>query len=512
MKPLDIRKISGKKFYEECIKNRAPYLTRAREAAELTKPSLYPKDGQEGNSYPNPYQSLGARGVNNLANKIVMTQLPPNNTFFKAKIPKSILAEMGKTPDEIKPAMGLIEQEVIEEMEESMLRSKLIYATELNLVGGSYIIKVPDEGEPIIYRLDQFGVRRDKQGNVLKMCIEECLRFSSLPEMLQNNFPKELDNDAVRNDEKDITIYTCIIRHGNKYVTFQTIENFTIPETRAEYPLDYCPYKFVPFIDRGGDFGRSYLEDYMGDLESLEGLRKSTLEASAEAARVIYLLSPNATISVKRLQEAKSGDVLTGSETDISLLNSNSKVTDLQITQAEVANLRQDLSSIFLLDSAVRRNAERVTAEEIRIVAQELEVAMGGVYSTQSKSQKELVKLYIKRCIDKGSIPKEFIGILKAEIITGVAALGRGSEFSSLNTFLTTLQNTIGPENYLSLINRRNIVNKLAYSLGLNPNEITMTEDELAQQQAQAQAANQQQLIDEAAAPVIAQQAMNGEQ
>ena len=36
---------------------------------------------------------------------------------------------------------------------------------------------------------------------------------------------------------------------------------------------------------------------------------------------------------------------------------------------------------LLLLNSSVQRNAERVTAEEVRYMAQELETALGGVYS-----------------------------------------------------------------------------------------------------------------------------------
>ena len=39
------------------------------------------------------------------------------------------------------------------------------------------------------------------------------------------------------------------------------------------------------------------------------------------------------------------------------------------------------LGAAFLLNTAVTRDAERVTAQEIRMQAQELESSLGGVYS-----------------------------------------------------------------------------------------------------------------------------------
>lgn len=151
------------------------------------------------------------------------------------------------------------------------------------------------------------------------------------------------------------------------------------------------------------------------------------------------------------------------------------------------------------------------TAEEIRTVSQELEVAMGGVYSTLSKAQKTIVKLYMKRCMDKGSIPKELKSILKAEIITGTAALGRGTEFNAMSSFLSTLQQQLGPEIYIQYVKPQAIISKLAYAAGINPTEIVKSDEELQMEQQQAQQAQQQQTMLEAEAPEAAKAQYSGE-
>ena len=511
MKPLDITKINPKDLYKECTVNRASFLDRAREVSRYTKPSLYPREGADANTvHITPFSSLGARGLNNLANKIIMTIFPPNQSFFKARVPKKVLATMGKTEDEIKPAMAMVEQETIDEMEESGLRPKLIHAAELLIAGGSIILHVGPVEEPRVFRLDCFGIKRDARGNVLKMCIEEHLKYSMLSKQIQEKIPKEIKTEEVMDDKKSLKVYTCVIRHEDKMVVFQSVEQHIIKETRAEYLIDECPYQFIPFVDKSEDFGRSYIEDYMGDLISLEGLRQSTLEAAAEAARLIYVLAPNSTISVKDLKNARSGDVIVGNPADVQTIQQN-KMADLSITNSEAERLRMDLSSIFLLDSSVRRNAERVTAMEISMVSQELEVAMGGVYSTLSRAQKTIVKLYMKRCMDKGSIPKELKSVLKAEIITGTAALGRGTEFNAMTSFLSTLQQQLGPEIYIQYVKPQAIISKLAYSAGINPTDIVKTDEELQMEQQQAQAAQQQQTMLEAEAPEAAKAEYSGE-
>ena len=54
--------------FELLAAEREVYLTRARECATLTIPTLIPASGSGKNSnFPTPYQGVGARGVNNLA-------------------------------------------------------------------------------------------------------------------------------------------------------------------------------------------------------------------------------------------------------------------------------------------------------------------------------------------------------------------------------------------------------------------------------------------------------------
>ena len=56
------------------------------------------------------------------------------------------------------------------------------------------------------------------------------------------------------------------------------------------------------------------------------------------------------------------------------------------------------MSYAFLLHTAIQRDAERVTAQEIRYMAEQLETAMGGVYSLLSQEfQLPLVKILMKR-------------------------------------------------------------------------------------------------------------------
>lgn len=492
----------AKKRYEALASKRNNYLNRAEAASKLTIPQLYTGtyDGSnDGNTYGNPYQSLGARGVNNLANKIVLTLFPPATAFFKLGINPLTLKAMNKGEGAINQALQTLEKSIVTEMEVSQLRSSLVDLIKQCIVGGSVVLYVPEDDAPKVYSLDTFVSKRSKSKKLIELIIKECMQYSELDSETQEQV-KLLLTEAQLEDRESIDVYTIIKRQPDgMYKVHQDIKDVVITGTNGTFKEKELPYVFVPFVDRGENFGRSYVEDFIGDLQSYEGLRQSVLEAAAEASRIIYLIKPNATLTAKKLQSAQSGDVLVGSVDDVGVLQADKRL-DLQLAQAEMEVLRRDLGTMFLLDSSVTRNAERVTAEEIRRVSQELEVALGGIYSTLANVlQEPLVNLYLARLKKKKIISDALKDSINLEVTTGSAALGRGTEFNSITAFMTSLQGILGDQ-FGTYLKVPELIARVANSLDIGTSELIKTQDEIMAEQAQAQ---QAQLEQSAVAPTI---------
>lgn len=80
-KPLE----SAKTLYDRLEQSRQPYVTRAEENAKYTIPSIFPKASDNNyTDYITPYQSVGSRGVNNLASKLMLALLPIQCTLLSA--------------------------------------------------------------------------------------------------------------------------------------------------------------------------------------------------------------------------------------------------------------------------------------------------------------------------------------------------------------------------------------------------------------------------------------------
>ena len=118
--------------YQTLSTERDSFLQRARRASKLTIPALIPPDGHSSaSSLPTPFQSLGARGVNNLCSKLLLTLLPPNAPFFRLVIDDYALQELGgddTVKAEVEASLAKIEKAVMSEIETSGMRPRLFEA------------------------------------------------------------------------------------------------------------------------------------------------------------------------------------------------------------------------------------------------------------------------------------------------------------------------------------------------------------------------------------------------
>src|SRR3546814_11895121 len=121
----------------------------------------------------------------------------------------------------------------------------------------------------------------------------------------------------------------------------------------------------------------------------------------------------------------------------ISDVSSDVCSSDLFSVASQVAErLELRLSHAFMLQSGTVRNAERVTAEEIRAMAQELENVLGGVYTVLSAEfQLPLIRriLYVLiRQAEAPELPKSVV----PTVLTGFESIGRNPSAIRTASFL----------------------------------------------------------------------------
>lgn len=461
--------------------NRSSILDRARQCAELTIPALLPPAGStETQSLYTPFQGLGSRGVNNLASKLLLALLPPNSPFFKMAVDDFTLEKISGQKGmraEVESALNKIERAVATTIETEALRVPTFAVLKYLVCLGNTLCYLPPTGGMKVFRFDHYVVKRDPMGLVLEIIVKESVSPIALPESIRPTNPNT-------DPEKHVDLFTRIIRTKKAWEVVQESEGNVVPGSQGKYPLDECPWLPLRWsaVD-GEDYGRGLVEEYLGDLRSLEALSQAIVEGSSAAAKVLFLVKPNGTTRIKALTESGNGDVKSGNAEDVTVLQMN-KFNDFRVALETITKIEQRLSQAFLMMSSVQRDAERVTAEEIRAMAGELEDALGGVYSVLSQEfQLPLVKIIMHRMSAQKNLPTLPKEVFKPMITTGLEALGRGHDLSKLNQFLTVavqLQQS-PPE-----LNKGDFLKRVGTSLGIDMDGLVKTPEEIQQEQQQA--------------------------
>lgn len=288
-----------------------------------------------------------------------------------------------------------------------------------------------------------------------------------------------------------------------------------VPNSEGTYKKELLPWRALRMVHLDGeDYGRSYVEEYLGDLKSLEGLMESIVSAAAASSKLVFLVRPNASVKRRDLTNAKNGAVIVGSPDDVKVLQTE-KSSDLRVVLETVKRIEDRLAFAFLLNTSIQRDAERVTAEEIRFMAQELESALGGVYSILSQEmQLPIVHILMDRMSSSKKIPKLPKGSVTPVIVTGVEALGRGNDLNKLRGYVQDLMQLaqVNPQ-AIQMINFNDLVARLATGHGIDTIGLIKTEEQLQAEMQQQQEEQQQQMMMQTmqdAAPSVAKEMVKG--
>lgn len=483
---------SAKARYDLLDSQRRPYLDRGRECSKLTIPALIPPQGSTGSTkLPTPYQSMGARGVNALSAKLLLAILPPNSPFFRYVIDDFMLEKLagreGMRAD-VEEALDKMERAVKADIEGGNTRSSVFEAMKLLLVCGNVLLYIAPEGGIKVFRLDRYVVKRDPMGNVLEIVTREDISALELPEEIRDFvIGQEGDSGKSQSGEDTKELYTRVVRTLEGWEIYQEVDGVIIPGSEGSYPEDKCPWLALRFIKVDGeDYGRGYVEEYLGDLKTLEALQKAIVMGAAAAAKVLFLVKPNSTTKMRTLAESESGDIKEGNADDVTVLQMN-KYADFRVAKDTITELKESLAFAFLLNTAIQRNGERVTAEEIRYMANELESALGGVYSTLAQEfQLPFVTVKMAHMQSQGRLPKLPKNAIKLSITTGIEAIGRGNDLTKLAGLLQDVA-PLGPEVVSQHLNVDDYIKRCGAARGIDMKGLIPTREEIEQRTQQQQ-------------------------
>ena len=491
---------NARQRYNELSSHREQFLNVAYECAELTIPTLLMRNEGDAlyNNFQTPWQSVGAKGVTTLSSKLMLGLLPPSTSFFKLQLDDSKLGV--EIPSEAKSELDLsfakIERMIMESIAASTDRVQIFAALKHLVVTGNALLFMSDEGMKV-YPLNRYVVERDGNGNVVEIVTKERVSKKLLGILELDDGPNDDDKGDYKGT-KDVDVYTCVKLHGNGWRWHQEANDTILPDSVGKAPKDKTPWLPLRFVTVDGeDYGRSRVEEFLGDLKSLEALMQAIVEGSAAAAKVVFTVSPSSTTKPASLANAGNGAIIQGRPDDIGVVQVG-KTADFQTAYQMINMLEKRLGEAFLVLQV--RQSERTTAEEVRMTQMELERQLGGLFSLLTA---EFLIPYLKRKMHtltrSKQIPSVPAGLVKPTIVAGINALGRGQDRDALVQFITTIAQTMGPEALAQYMNPDEAIKRLAAAQGIDIlNLVKSMEERNAEQEQAMQAQQMQSLTDQA--------------
>jgi len=256
---------------------------------------------------------VGAKGVNVLASKMMISLFPINTTFFKLQINDAELAALGEQGEDVRSEIDLslskMERVIMQQIAETNDRVPLHQALKHLVVTGNALLFAGKKALKV-FPLDRYVIARDGNGAVQEIVTREIVDRDLLPKEFQTSQQQLTpvgDSNAVGEDgpksgvaaasnkgqNGDATVYTHVKLEDGHHKWYQECDGKVLPGSQSSSPLNTSPWMPLRFnVVDGESYGRGRVEEFLGDLSSLERLMQALVEGSAAAAKVVFMVSP----------------------------------------------------------------------------------------------------------------------------------------------------------------------------------------------------------------------------
>ena len=493
-------------FYNNGVGDRDQFLDRARKFAEYTIPYLLREEGSSSSTATKDVygQAYLARLVQTLKAKIGLALFPPASSSFKLdpasedieafSVEAAEMAEAdGRDPDEaidaeVAGTYALISRStanINKEIEAQGVRATTFDVVLQTLVIGSTIMeKVPNDG--IRYHgLENFVMKLDGRGRMRQLCIHELV--------------DELPDGITADEKEEYHLYTMVTydTKTKKWNMVQEIDEVLFGE--KTYTDKTLPFEHVGWSWSHGDhYYRPYIEELMGAMEEFSDLTRVLTQGSIAAAKtMLFVDQRGGRTRISEVAKANNLAVLNGRADDVTAFQLG-KNYDFQIPYEVVNDHKREFASAFLMNESATRDAERVTAAEVRFMAQELEAStLSGVYSTFSEKISKRVVEWVMAELGLD------LKALKLKMVVGLDAIGRSNEARNTDEFVGKVS-SLG---YMQKINGDELVNRYASFHNVETTRLVKTPTQQKKEAAEAQKAQTQMIQDQAGAQSSGQEA-----
>lgn len=477
-------------------------LNSSEQFARWTNAAVFPSSSTQtsGTRYAleRDYQSKGAMLVNNLASKVTQAMFPQNSAFFEIGQTEAMLEMAQQMGADSKAASSLFAGLEFRASARVFLNagySALSHAMKLLIITGNALLyRDPISKKFHTYSVRDYVVKRDGSSNIMVVILKERLAVMDVPGDFRVSYL------TGRSDPyEDVTLYTKIHRRlqGGRvvYEITQECEGHPIG-SKSTYPENLCPY--IPLtwnLITGEHYGRGHVEDFAPDFARLSELSESSLLYEIEMMKLINMIDPAAGVDVDDMANAETGEYVTGkvnAQGNGVVAHEGGNAQKLAAVQSDMENLVQQLSVAFMYTGNTR-DAERVTAEEIRANISEANQTLGGVYANIS----EVLHVHLAHILTIEEEPKLLpvlnVQGISLDVSVGIASLNRQANVEKLQYLANGLGLVLQTLTQASpRFNPDLIIDMMCQGYGIDREALSYTAEQLqALQEQQDQSAQQ---------------------
>ena len=489
---------------------RKSLIVRCQKYAAYTLPTICTPDGYNENleELQTDYQSVGAQGVNNLTNKLMLALFAPSRPFFRLDVPQAVMDRFKSQPNfdptQFQSTLSVAEQNCIRQLDQMGVRPRLYESLKHLIITGNALLILDKLKKAMrVLGIKKYVVKRSQSGQVIEIIIKEDVLFDELSTKAQ----AFLQEQAARFREVDLSSpgnaptvshYTHVKWDGTSYIETQHVDEYQLigKEFEGKYTENELPYRVLTWeLHDENNYGTGLVEQTAGDLAALSALSQAEVEAAILASQFRWLVNPAGQTKPEDLESSVNGAALPGVANDVIPLVTGTGQT---LQQIDVTNTKyvNRVGRVFLIGSAVVRDAERVTAEEVRMQANELETSLGGVYSRLAIDFQLPMAYWLVGLVGVSLKGTE----IKPTVITGLDALSRNGDLDNLKLCLQDMAAISGlPPQMQFVLKLDAIANAIFAGRGVDPKQYIKPPD---QQAAEMQSQQQMALAQQVAKPV----------
>lgn len=468
-------------------------LLAAEQFANWTLPTVFTKDlsGMEGKraALHRDYQSYGALLLNNAAAKVTTALFPESLSFFKLQDTTSTLDKMAPIigDDPASSVFSNLETRACQRVFLNAGYAAKNHAVKLLMITGNALeYRDPVSKKTHVYSVRDYTVKRDGAGTVMQIILRERIAIADLPDEFL------VLHDWGRKDPYDsVQLFTGISRKvtesGNvTYEVRQEADQKPVGE-KTIYPENLCPY--IPLtwnLVNGEHYGRGLVEDYAGGIARLSELSHSLTMYEVEAMRLIHLVFPQAGVDVDEMDDALTGKFIQANGEGVKAYEGGDS-RKMEAVKAEIQQLFSDLARAFMYTGNTR-DAERVTAYEIRQNINEAQSTLGDAYSNLAEVWHQRLAYLLLVEEEPRILPVLQTGGFRLDIMVGTAALNRATTVDRLLEATLAVQQIVP---VLAQASRRfnvdAVIDQIFAGYGIDRSSLSYTKEQLQQMQEQGQ-------------------------